>query len=356
MELLKGKDLRSLIARELPSLDLATEIVRQAALGAAAAHRQGIIHRDIKPENIFIVTGIDDAPLVKLLDFGIAKMDPTVFGSGDPTASGAVPGTAPYMAPEHARGLPVDVRSDVYALGVVLYELITGRCPFRRESYNATLYQVLTGEPESVISLRPEVGADLEAVVIRAMARDPDDRFAGAEELAQALVPFTRRSGWIGSSIPGSLSATEVTDEISVTAVKSAATAPRWSPPSERKRRWRTVVGVAAMVLSLFGGGSWWVRHRRTMIPTAANAGALAVPSERDLPSRAFSVASDIAPPVGGGSGSPRVEPPVPKVRFLQPHRRSARSDLESAHVAASAVTSSTAPEDGFVRENPYER
>jgi serine/threonine protein kinase/Leucine-rich repeat (LRR) protein len=204
MELLDGIDL-STIARRLgpvvvsrndsPCLTIADacEMVRQVACGLHAAHRLGMVHRDIKPSNLMLVAS--DPPIAKLLDLGLARLQESgPAGEHELTVTGQVMGTLDYMAPEQGTDSHiVDLRADVYSLGATLYRLLTGTVPFPRERYNTPARQMIalvTDEVSSVGGQRPDLPAQLVAVVDRMLAKDPADRFSTAEEVAESLAPF----------------------------------------------------------------------------------------------------------------------------------------------------------------------
>jgi serine/threonine-protein kinase len=183
MELLRGESLGARLDRErtLP-IAVAVQIAVQAAAGLAAAHAAGIVHRDLKPDNLFLV-----GDRVKVVDFGISKIDDRMSGLAE-TKTGMVIGTPYYMAPEQARGArDIDARADVYGLAAVLFHALTGRPPFLGDNYNALIAEILTGELPSARSLRAEIPAALDAVLARALARDPAARHASIDELAAAL-------------------------------------------------------------------------------------------------------------------------------------------------------------------------
>jgi eukaryotic-like serine/threonine-protein kinase len=190
MEFLEGESLGALIARG-GRLDptRAVGIARQVASALGAAHQKGILHRDIKPENVFLLRrGEDD--FVKVVDFGISKSLRPESGDDSPrlTQTGMVLGTPLYMSPEQARGDDeLDHRIDIYALGVILYEMVTAEVPFRGTNYLNILSQVLADEPPPPAQLNPEVSADLEAVILKALEKDRAERYQTMEELAADL-------------------------------------------------------------------------------------------------------------------------------------------------------------------------
>ncbi|MCS6798596.1 MAG: serine/threonine protein kinase [Myxococcota bacterium] len=188
-ELLEGEPLSARLERESRlDVPIAVGIARQIARAAAAAHAAGVVHRDLKPDNVFLVEDGTGTPMVKVLDFGIAK---TLTGGPSVTRTGLVVGTPAYMAPEQAAGnKDVDARADVYAVGAILYRMLTGRRPFETEDIGATLTAVLTREPTRPSSLCTDLPVELEAVVQRAMAKNPAERFATMSELDAALAPF----------------------------------------------------------------------------------------------------------------------------------------------------------------------
>jgi serine/threonine protein kinase len=202
LELIRGSTLRDALPALKDEPLRVFEVVRQLARGLGHAHAAGVVHRDLKPENVMLSSHADGRLLVKILDFGIARLlDPQ---RELVTASGAALGTAAYMAPEQARGASqVDQRVDVYALGVILYEALAGVRPFDGASYNETLYRILTERQPPLAALRSDLDPALSELVERALMKDRDERFPSVEAFAQALTPIERevsaRSGALGT-------------------------------------------------------------------------------------------------------------------------------------------------------------
>ncbi|HTQ03254.1 MAG TPA: protein kinase [Polyangiaceae bacterium] len=187
MELLDGQDLRALLRKTDLSLARAVKIVADACEGVRVAHAAGLVHRDLKPENLFVTYRDSGEEVCKLLDFGVSKAcEPTT------TETGALIGTVTYMAPEQIESAgTVTARADVYALGAILYETLAGRPPHVADSVERLLFAILNGEPEPVAAHRTGVPHALDRVVLRALARDPANRFASVADFAHALAPFS---------------------------------------------------------------------------------------------------------------------------------------------------------------------
>lgn len=187
MEYLAGMSVEDRIkSGETMPIPEVIRIIREAALGLAAAHLPGLVHRDIKPSNLWLQV---PSGRVKVLDFGLAR-DPQA--DTNLTRAGTVLGTPAYMAPEQARGLPVDCRTDLFSLGAVAYHLLTGKSPFLGKNAVETLTRVVTEEPAPIRDLRPDIPDSLVAVLSRLLSKDAAGRYATAQDLADALEPPRR--------------------------------------------------------------------------------------------------------------------------------------------------------------------
>jgi eukaryotic-like serine/threonine-protein kinase len=184
MEFLDGRTLKELLIRNGPTpVPIAIDYARQILGALSFAHRNGIVHRDIKPHNIIV--GSDGR--LKVTDFGIARS-----GASQMTEAGSIVGTAQYLSPEQARGAPVDPRSDLYSLGIVLDEMLTGHVPFTGDTPVEIAMKHLSQVPEPPSKLRHDVPHDLDAIVMRALAKDPDQRYESAEEMDADLARVAR--------------------------------------------------------------------------------------------------------------------------------------------------------------------
>ncbi|MGA9119412.1 MAG: serine/threonine-protein kinase, partial [Bacteroidota bacterium] len=179
MEYLESETLEEIIRRGALKIELALDLSIQIAQGLAEAHHHGIVHRDIKPANVLLTK----RGVAKIVDFGLAKLATQTAL----TRPGSAMGTVAYMSPEQATGSPVDERTDIWSLGVVLYEMITGRRPFAGEYDNAVLYSVLNVQPEPISALRTGVPTDLDRIVRRCLAKDPRERYQHVDELLADL-------------------------------------------------------------------------------------------------------------------------------------------------------------------------
>jgi serine/threonine-protein kinase len=260
MEYIDGRTLKEVVQQEGPmdparAVDIAIQILRAARF----AHRRGVIHRDLKPHNVIL----DEEGRAKVTDFGIARA-----GASDMTATGSIMGTAHYLSPEQAQGHAVNATSDLYSIGVVLYELLTGQVPFDAESPVSIAVKHVNESPVPPARLNGAITPELDAVVLRALAKDPAQRFADADEFIAALEAAASRLGPASATAATSIADTGalgvVPAPVPVPAPTSApatglypASQPYeverervYAPPPERRRRRRWPWAVLAAVLA----------------------------------------------------------------------------------------------------------
>jgi len=205
MELLEGETLSQLLLRtKVLSPEVAITVLIPALRGVAAAHAHGVVHRDLKPDNIFLCrVGDNQRGEAKVLDFGVSKLATDGIEDVSITATGGLVGTPIYMAPEQVRGgKEIDQRTDLYTLGCVLYQMLTGRPPYQGEVYSALMVAIATTDPPRLRSLRPEIPVELERIVHRAMARDVEQRFPDVSSFIAALESFLRAENPLSGPVP----------------------------------------------------------------------------------------------------------------------------------------------------------
>jgi serine/threonine-protein kinase len=244
MEYVRGRTLRDAIRSEGPiHPQRAAEIGDAVARAMGSAHEAGLVHRDIKPGNIMLTSDGE----VKVMDFGIART-----ATGDTlTQTAAVLGTASYLSPEQAQGEAVDGRSDIYSLGCVLYEMVTGRPPFTGDSPVAIAYKHVKDDPVPPSQINPDVPDDLEAVIMKSMAKNPANRYQSADEMRQDLDRLLQGLPTLATPVLG-----DTTEHLSRTRPEGTAVMTEVPPEEEeeqRRRRVWLIILVSLLVLGLIG-------------------------------------------------------------------------------------------------------
>jgi serine/threonine-protein kinase len=335
LEYLEGQDLAALIARNGPMpIGRAVSFVIQACRGLAAAHANDIVHRDLKPANLFLTRRADGTDLVKVLDFGIAKLLDADDSAESITATGKLLGTACYMPPEQATGASdLDHRGDIYALGAILYELLTATKAHPGTNYNAVLFHILTQKCEPLGLRRPDAPPALARIIERAMAHERADRYQTVTTLLEALLPFTRGGGaetvaapvWAAAGRAKIAAAETIASPASSPDVRGAQTARR---PAGRRwyRRFAAAAAIAAIALAagvgalrLFRSPAVPVRPPASLAPSRPSAPAPATPAALAAPAAAPAV---VLPPAAPAATAP----PETHPRRRRTHAEGARS------------------------------
>lgn len=314
MELLRGNDLRKLLKDGWrPTIGQAVLIVRRVADALAYAHSRGVIHRDVKPANIFMVGRSQP----RVLDFGIAQV-----ATRQDEEESLVGGSPYYMAPEQLDQRQTDRRTDVFSLGVVLYELLTGTRPFQGRSLQEIGQAVRTHRPAPVNELQPDVAPDLADIVARAMEKDPEKRFSSARTLAHELRLWLERHP------------------------KAMDNASAEEDPPTSSRRWFWILGGAAVASGALAAASLWsstLFPRETAQATQALKNRWSNPSRAELtlsaPALLANAQEDTPLSLAAASGIPRpvASPPVPAIPPVTDLREA--SDPRQRSVSASALT-----------------
>ena len=319
MDYLRGQDLRSAL-RENGQFHAprAVRLAIQVCHGLRAAHELGLVHRDLKPENIFIQRQDDGRECAKILDFGVVQTS----GGNSTAQSGALIGTLRYMAPEQACGeARVDQRADLYAVGAILYECLTGVVPHPGRTVEAILFHVMNEQPAPLRDLRPGLDASLETVVRRSLEREPQNRFQSASEFADALKPhartlFTNGAGSVDHDSPSLENTRGDTSSIAVALMGRAASSRRSLGAT---RRTIALAGVAllcgATTLHLLHS-AWLPGARPQQAKRASPVAVSAAPLKPPFPTPdAPKLDTSSSPPRAAVASATSERPPAPERR-----------------------------------------
>ena len=358
MEFLEGESLSTRLRRlQRLTVSEALKYARQTASALAAAHAVSIVHRDLKPDNLFVVPDAQNPgqERIKVLDFGIAKLRPE-FAPGTPrTGVGALMGTPAYMSPEQCMGktTEIDHRADIYALGIILHEMLCGQPPFVGQSFGELFLQHITVAPKPLRSIRPDVPAQLEAVVLKALEKDYKDRIQTMEEFTRLLAQVHPGSTLMGEEQPmarptrglevlGATSSRSVLSgigDLAPTTLSSAVgqvRAASQDAPARRGGRQVALVGVGALALCALAAGVAVKLWGRSAAP-----GPDGQPVEKSVPAAAQPLPPPIAPPPV--PVPPPAEPRVPaqQPKLTEPVANPAVAGRESSEPAAKDTSSS---------------
>jgi serine/threonine protein kinase/tetratricopeptide (TPR) repeat protein len=288
-EFIEGMTLREKIVVRRPDLATSIDIATQMASALSAAHNSGIVHRDIKPENVIIRTD----GIVKVLDFGIAKLtekkpaDTSRMNASTLTSSvsepGVVMGTAKYMSPEQARGLDVDARSDIFSLGSVIYELVTGRPAFEGPTTSDVIAEILKVEPPPPLEFAPDLPYEVERIISKALRKDRETRYQSVRDLLIDLQDFKKESEF-QSKLQGSARA-------GTSQAAPSKTSSEWRTPARvasgpirpRLSRWKSFAWVAASLIVIAAALGYLLIRSSNIPPTTAQPRSLAVLPFRNL-------------------------------------------------------------------------
>lgn len=311
MEYVKGHDLEELLQDHSLTRSESLEVLAQVCDGLSFAHRQQIVHRDIKPTNVRVQR--DGRRLhAKVMDFGVAKIS-----NSDMTATGMVMGTVSYMAPEYIRFGRPDPRSDLFAVGVMLYESLSGRKPFAGDTTPTVLYKIVNEPPDPIETEQLQgISPAIRTVLDRALCKNPEERYQTAEDLAKAL-RAAKDPSWMGQvdeattlmqasapTAPARAVPADTTLQVpTAPPVVAAELRPAPRPAGKGKGLW---LGLAALALLAVAGAAWWTLKDRGTVPGAASTEAKAEPS----PQPEVKATTGVIVPARGTASSPSVIAP----------------------------------------------
>jgi eukaryotic-like serine/threonine-protein kinase len=292
MECLEGTDVKKIIERDgALSVKRTALILVQALSALEAAHDVGIIHRDLKPDNIFLIARGLNPDYVKLLDFGISKFRSFEDGVKGLTQTGTVLGTPHYMSPEQARGeQDLSHQSDIYAMGVIMYQMLSAALPYDAPNYNALLMKIVTEEPQPIRKLVPELPAQIVETVERAMARDTRARFATCAEMRERLLPFAPALTEIGTLVAPTSSHTVIRKALYE--AKTPFELSQSAVGRTSRSKWAIAASAGGLVVAAAIGALVLARGPADAKPTAPMQTAAVLPVPTAAPVEASSSAS----------------------------------------------------------------
>jgi eukaryotic-like serine/threonine-protein kinase len=366
MEFLAGIDMGEALRRHGPMpVAAAVGSILQACEAIAEAHSIGIVHRDLKPANLFLTTQIDGASFVKVLDFGISKMARSE-AHHDLTASGAIMGSPGYMSPEQVRNSKdIDLRSDIWAVGVILYELLGGVNPFQGDTLGEVFAKIVSESPAPLARLRQDVPASLSATIARCLEREPARRFANLGELASMLLPHAPAEATLsvrrilricgtGQSAPrfetlaapsSTQSDSQGSGRIADGSAGRVESGPAWlrsnaSAPQSRRSRGLFVTVAVGVVLA--SGVTWLYVAQRSRVDASgganpASSAPIAAPGSLPPAVSASLPATLAGDPRAGANASAAVPAPVPEHDLVAPVEN--EGDHRDSSLAASAAS-----------------
>lgn len=370
MEYVSGQTLaQSMRQGGLATLDRVCEIGHQLAEALAYAHRNGIVHRDIKPANVLLtsreVYGVERA---KITDFGVAKLT-----AGAMTTTGKMVGTPAFMPPEQFTGAPIDGRTDIFSVGVILYWMTTGEQPFAGETMTSVSYKVVHTDPIPPSKLNPAVSAGLEAIILKCLAKSPSDRYQTGDDLARALGALRINPNATGLNQAAPAMATGVSDATieatpslrpqSTVQTSAVASVPSPSPAAQSasadlpsKQRSNTTLIVAALVvLAIANGVAWLGLHRNSPPATHVTTAETNPPPQPTAPEKQEPAAS--VAPAAPTATAPRSAAPTPIVPTPKAPKPSAAvskpSPIATKEAAPPAAAATSTPSPAPIKPVP---
>jgi eukaryotic-like serine/threonine-protein kinase len=357
MEFIEGESLTSVIAKNgFLSAPRTASIIHQAADALAVAHDHGIVHRDLKPDNIMIAKDRDGGDVVKVVDFGIAKASSS--DAQKVTKTGLVVGTPEYMSPEQLSGQTLDGRSDIYSLGLVAFDCLTGLLPFPSDSAQETMMMRLTEQPRTLAEMKPDVAwpPELQTVMDKALARDRDSRYQKSAEFGReitkavasmpAVVAAAAGTMAMGSSAAAEVPKTHISAQGGATTKISAPPPPRTAGPGgSAARKSPLTMGVAAAVLIAGVGGAIVLMKNGHSAPTpSGGTGPVATPKTGNQSTPAF----------GGKTGGQPAAPPTSVAKSANDSGARLIAKKGAPHGAASPAVTAPAGADSLTAAVNY--